>query len=385
MKLRTLPVFLAFLAMGFGDAVGPFVSLAKSEFQLSNSVASLIPFVGFSMFGLLSIPMGLVQDKRGKKFVLLLGLVVALVGLLNATFAVSSFTGFLITILLMGAGAAILQVAGNPFMRDVSEEGKYSRNLSLAQFVKAIGSLSGPLIPVMAARWFGASWKVIFPIYAVAILITLLAVSGLKVEEKRSKDRPATLGSCLKLLGNGYVFAMVAAIFLYVGAEVCVSSGIPLFLKESYQVDVNKVGLLGTGLFFLALTIGRFSGGVILNWMSARKFFIATSFVSILALAGLFVPDRTVAVVSFFLAGLGFANIFPLAFSLTVESLPQFTNELSGLMVTAIVGGAILPPLMGLVSDRSSVLIGFLVPMAAILYITWTAFLNATPRVREVK
>jgi fucose permease len=99
----------------------------------------------------------------------------------------------------------------------------------------------------------------------------------------------------------------------------------------------------------------------------------------------LFVPDRTVAVVSFFLAGLGFANIFPLAFSLTVESLPQYTNELSGLMVTAIVGGAILPPLMGLVSDRSSVLIGFLVPMAAIFYITWTAFLNSTPRVRDAK
>jgi len=385
MKLRTLPVFLAFLAMGFGDAVGPFVSLAKSEFQLSNAVASLIPFVGFSMFGLLSIPVGLVQDKRGKKFVLLMGLAVALVGLLNATFAVSSFAGFLITILLMGAGAAILQVAGNPFMRDVSEEGKYSRNLSLAQFVKAIGSLSGPVIPVVAARWFGASWKVIFPIYAVAILITLLAVSGLKVEEKRDKDRPATLGSCLKLLGNGYVFAMVTAIFLYVGAEVCVSSGIPLFLKESYQVDVNKVGLLGTGLFFLALTIGRFSGGVILSWMSPRKFFIVTSIVSILALAGLFVPDRTVAVASFFLAGLGFANIFPLVFSLAVESLPQFTNELSGLMVTAIVGGAILPPLMGLVSDRSSVLIGFLVPMAAIVYIAWTAFLNAKPRTQEAK
>jgi fucose permease len=251
--------------------------------------------------------------------------------------------------------------------------------------VKAIGSLSGPVIPVVAARWFGVSWKVIFPIYAVAILVTLLAVSGLKVDEKRSKDRPATLGSCFRLLGNGYVFAMVMTIFLYVGAEVCVSSGIPLFLKQNYNVDVNSSGLLGTGLFFLALTIGRFSGGVILSWIPARTFFIVTSFVSIVALAGLFVPDKSVAVVSFFLAGLGFANIFPLAFSLTVESLPQYTNELSGLMVTAIVGGAILPPLMGLVSDSSSVLIGFLVPMAAVAYITWTAFLNATPRARVVK
>lgn len=385
MKLRTLPVFLAFLAMGFGDAVGPFVSLAKSEFQLSNAVASLIPFVGFSMFGLLSIPVGLFQDKRGKKFVLLMGLAVALVGLLNATFGLSSFPSFLVTILLMGAGAAILQVAGNPIMRDVSEAGKYSRNLSMAQFVKAIGSLSGPLIPVAAARWFGASWRVIFPIYAVAILVTILAIGGLKVEEKRSKDRPATLGSCLRLLGNGYVFAMVATIFLYVGAEVSVSSGIPLFLKESYQIDINSIGLLGTGLFFMALTIGRFSGGVILSWMPARKFFIVTSVVSILALGGLFVPDRTVAVASFFLAGLGFANIFPLAFSITVESMPQYTNELSGLMVTAIVGGAVLPPLMGLVSDHSSVLIGFLVPLAALLYIAWTAFMNAKPRPQEAQ
>src|ERR1039457_2155465 len=79
MRLRTFPVFLAFLAMGFADAVGPFVSLAKNEFHLSNAVASLIPFVGFVMFGLLSIPMGVFQDRRGKKFVLMLGLVVALI------------------------------------------------------------------------------------------------------------------------------------------------------------------------------------------------------------------------------------------------------------------------------------------------------------------
>jgi len=91
MKLRTLPIFLAFLAMGFGDAVGPFVSLAKSEFHLSTTVASLIPFVGYIMFGLLSIPVGLWQDERGKKFFLLTGLGVALAGMLNATFGISSF------------------------------------------------------------------------------------------------------------------------------------------------------------------------------------------------------------------------------------------------------------------------------------------------------
>jgi len=376
MRFRTLPVFLAFLAMGFGDAVGPFVGLAKNEFQLSNTVATLIPFVGFSMFGLLSVPFGVFQDKHGKKLVLMMGLCVILVGLLNASFGLNSFARFLLTVLLVGAGAAILQVAGNPIMRDVSSPGKYSRNLSLGQFVKAIGSLSGPVIPVVAARHFGASWKVIFPIYAVAILITLLAVAALRVERKEPEHKAATVASCLALLKNGYVLAMVAAIFLYVGAEVCVSAGIPLYLKERFDIDINRVGLLGTGLFFTALTIGRLSGGVILNWMAPRKFFLLTCAASVAGLLGLWVPDRTVAVASFFLAGLGFANIFPLVFSLAVESLPERANELSGLMVTAIVGGAFLPPLMGLAADHATVQIGFLVPLAAILYVTGTAVVN---------
>jgi fucose permease len=376
MRFRTLPVFLAFLAMGFGDAVGPFVGLAKNEFQLSNTVATLIPFVGFSMFGLLSVPFGVFQDKRGKKLVLIMGLCVILAGLLNASFGLDSFARFLLTVLLVGAGAAILQVAGNPIMRDVSSPGKYSRNLSLGQFVKAIGSLSGPVIPVVAARYFGASWKVIFPIYAGAILITLLAVAALRVDRKEPEHKAATLASCLALLKNGYVLAMVAAIFLYVGAEVCVSAGIPLYLKERFDIDINRVGLLGTGLFFTALTIGRLSGGLILNWMAPRKFFLLTCAASVAGLLGLALPDRTLAVASFFLAGLGFANIFPLVFSLAVESLPERANELSGLMVTAIVGGAFLPPLMGLAADRSTVQISFLVPLAAILYVTGTAVAN---------
>jgi fucose permease len=119
----------------------------------------------------------------------------------------------------------------------------------------------------------------------------------------------------------------------------------------------------------MALTIGRLSGGVILNWVAPRKFALMTCGASIVGLLGLFVPDRTVAVASFFLVGLGFANIFPLIFSMAVESMPEHTNELSGLMVTAIVGGAFVPPLTGFVADHSTVQLSFLVPLAAILYI----------------
>jgi MFS transporter, FHS family, L-fucose permease len=356
--------------------VGPFVSLAKDQFQLSNTVASLIPLVGFSMFGLLSVAVGIFQDKRGKKFVLMMGLVVSLVGLLNAAFGLSSFPQFLITVLMMGAGAAILQVAGNPIMRDVSDAGKFARNLTLGQFVKAIGSLSGSLIPVAARYFFDLSWTVIFPIYAVVLLIATLLVSTVQVKREKPDGKSATFGSCLALLSNSYVLAMVIAIFLYVGAEVSMSANIPLFLKERYQIDVTKVGLLGTSLFFLALTVGRFCGGLALSWMKPRKFFVVTCVASILGLLGLFVPVREVAAASFVLIGLGFANIFPLVFSLAVEHMPERTNEISGLMVTAIVGGAILPPLMGVVADHSTVQLSFLVPIAAIAYIGCVALAN---------
>ena len=376
MKLRTLPIFLAFLAMGFGDAVGPFVGLARDEFQLSNAVAAMVPFTGFIMFGLLSVPMGVLQDRRGKKFVLMLGLLVAFAGLMNASFGLTTFARFLLTILLLGAGAATLQVAGNPIMRDVSDEGRFARNLTLGQFVKAIGSLSGAVIPVVAARAFGASWGVIFPVYAVAIALTIVAVATLKVKEQKP-DRPAaTLGSCLALLANPYVLSMVAAIFLYVGAEVSVSAGIPLLLKDRFGIDINREGLLGTGLFFTALTIGRFSGSVILTWMAPKRFLVVTCLLALAGPAGLFLPSSTLAIASFFVAGLGFANIFPLVFSIAVEKMPSHTNELSGLMVTAIVGGAFLPPVMGMVADRTTVMAGFLVPIAAVGYITWVAVAN---------
>jgi MFS transporter, FHS family, L-fucose permease len=377
--LRAVPVFLAFLAMGFADAAGPFVGLAKQQFNLSNFSAQLIAFTGFIMFGILSVPMGVFQDRKGKKIVLLLGLAIMLAGVLIPTlFGLDTFAVFLLAVLLLGAGATVLQVAGNPLMRDVSAEGKYSRNLSLAQFVKAIGSMSGPIIPVVAAQAFGLSWRVVFPIFSVAIAVALLASAGLHVTGAQSPTRQAaTLRSCLALLKNGYVSEMVLAIFLYVGAEVSVSSGIPLYLKDRFAIDIARTGLLGTGLFFAALTLGRFSGGVVLNWMKPKVFFALTCIVSILGLLGLFVPSRPVAVASFFVVGLGFANVFPLVFSITIDAMPDQSNALSGLMITAIVGAAFLPPLMGFVADRvHSVQFSFVVPLAAILYITWTALSN---------
>ena len=371
---KSFPIFLAFLAMGFGDAVGPFVGLAKEQFALSNFEAQLIAFMGFIMFGILSVPMGIFQDRKGKKTVLMLGLVIALVGLTIPLFGLSSYALFLLTILLLGAGAAILQVAGNPIMRDVSAPGKYSRNLSFAQFIKAIGSLSGSLIPFAAAKWFGADWKVLFPIYVAAILLTIVVVGLTKIKEEKSDREPANVASCLSLLNNKFILAMVMGIFIYVGIEICMSSGVPILLSSRYGIDLKTWGLLGNAFFFIAILTGRFLGSVILSWIKPSTFFKATTIFSILGVLLIFIDNQIVTIAGIFITGLGFANIFPLIFSITVDKLPERSNEISGLMVTAIAGGAFIPPIMGFVADTFTVVAGFSIPLLGLIYVTYLAF-----------
>lgn len=378
MNRKTFPILLAFLCMGFGDAVGPFVGLAKEQFALSNFEAQLIAFMGFIMFGLLSVPMGIVQDRTSKKRVLMIGLAVALVGLVLPLVGLNTYALFLLTILMLGAGAALLQVAGNPIMRDVSAEGKYSRNLSFGQFIKAIGSLSGSLIPFAAAKWFGASWSVLFPIYAASLLLTLVIIGLTRIEEQKNEKAPASLSSTFSLLSNKFVLSMVLGIFIYVGIEICLSTGVPILLNSRFGIDIETWGLLGNAFFFIAILTGRFFGSIILNWIKPTAFFRATVVASAVGIALIFVNNQAVTLAGIFITGLGFANIFPLIFSLAVDTLPERSNEISGLMVTAIAGGAFIPPIMGAVADSTSVVMGFAVPLVGLVYLAFLSFRNVS-------
>ncbi len=369
---KTLPIFFAFLCMGFGDVAGTLVGIAKAEYNLSDFQSNLVLFAGFLGFGLLSIPMGLFQDRRGKKTTLLIGLAVAIIGVAIPYFlTLSSFGILLIAVLILGLGAAILQVAGNPIMRDVSEPGKYSSNLSLGQFVKAIGSIAGPLIPVFAYYSTDIDWKILFPIFLMMMVVSFVLIATLRIEESKS-EKTASLGSCFRLLKEKFVLIMVLGIFLYVGAEASVNGNIAIYMQKLFGWQSEKAPLMIAN-FFAALTIGRLIGSQILKVLSPVKFLKITVTISILGLISLAAQHEIATWVSVFVIGFGFANVFPLIFSITVDKMPERTNELSGLMVTAIVGGAIVPPIMGFVADKTSVVPGFLVPLAAIVYIGWTA------------
>lgn len=384
MKLKTFPIFLAFLCMGFGDAVATFVGKAKDTFNLTNFEAQLVSFMGFIMFGLLSVPMGTLQNKISKKNTLLIGLLLAFVGVvLVLIMGVHSYAVFLTAVLLLGAGAAILQVAGNPIMRDVSEEGSYSSNLSLGQFIKAIGSNTAPIVFFVLALLAGAKatgsaeaeaakstfeWDLVFAIFAVGFAATMLAVFKLKIKETKSEST-VTVGSCISLLANPYVLAMVAGIFVYVGAENCISNGMPIYFTSKFGVASDLATQYVT-YFFLAIMAARLAGAAILRAIKPKTFLIISAAVSLAGFAMLLPENKILTTVALFVIALGYANMFPLIFSMAIDKMPSKANELSGLMVTAIVGAAILPPAMGYVADATkSNLIGFVVPFAAMVYI----------------
>ena len=368
--------------MGFGDVVGPLVGLAKDTFQLSYTMAQLVPFVGFIMFAVLSVPMGIYQDKKGKKLILILGLVVAFVGLLlpmiNGMYGAPvhfnpgeyfSYYVVLLSILLLCAGATILQVVGNPVMRDVSPEGAYAKNLSLAQSIKAVGSSFGFLLPPLVGMTLGLDWTILFPAFSLLIVITLILAAPLKISEQRdASTKRASLRSCLALLKNGYVLMMVASIFAYVGAEVSMSSGVPILLKDTFGIQGLSLWI-SWAIFFLPIVLGRFGGSIILSWLSAKKFLIITTILAAFGILAMFSTNEILTYIGIVLVGLGFANIFPLVFSITIEHMPERSNELSGLMVMAISGGAIVPLIMGKVADAGGVLAGFAVPLACLFYI----------------
>jgi FHS family L-fucose permease-like MFS transporter len=381
MKLRTLPIFFAFFVMGFVDAVGTLVGFAKNEYQLSGFMAGLLPFFGFIAFALFSVPGGVLMDKKGKKFLMLLSLAIVLVG--EALPAMT--TGYVMlvaAIFLIGIGMTLLQVAGNPIMRDVSEEGRFARNLTFAQFIKGLGSIAGPAVAIaLVAR--GLPWNSIFSVFGVVVAVTLAGVAFLRVEEKKGDDKPAaSIASSFALLGHPYVFMMIFGLFLYVGAEVGVNSWIATFLNQKFQFDLGSLATGGIAFFFVALSIGRLIGSAVLNFMSARQFLVVTAALSVLGTLGIMLGSKEVAVASIFLTGLGFGNVFPLVFSILIDRMPDRSAELSGLLCMAIAGGAVMPLVMGTVNDAfGSITAAMAIPFVSSLYILFLALRAA----REAK
>ncbi|MBD0851329.1 MFS transporter [Maribacter arenosus] len=351
---KLFPVFLTFIVMGFVDIVGVSTGYVQKDFGLSDSMAQFIPSMVFLWFFVFSIPVGILQDKIGKKKMMNLGIIITIIGLL-IPFIYYSFAVILIAFVFMGIGNTIVQVAASPLLQEVTPKEKLSSFLSLSQFIKAITSLTGPIIATYLAITYD-KWILVFLVYAIISVANVLWLSTTKIEENIKSETPATFSSCMKLLTNRFVLTMVIAIFLIVGADVGMNSNIQGFLMKLHGLTLENASY-GISIYFTALMISRFVGAILLQFLKPVFFLVTTTVLAIIGtLMIMFSATEMMAYIAIFIVGLGAGNLFPLVFSIAINKMPSRSNEISGLLIMAIVGGAIIPPIMGYVSSTSGII-----------------------------
>ncbi len=364
---KTLPVFMSFVVMGFIDIVGVATGFIKKDFGLTDDLAQLIPSMALFWFFVMSVPSGILQDRFGKRRMLNIGMLLTGLGMI-VPFIRYSFPLMLVAFIMLGIGNTIVQVSANPLLHDVAPHKKFSSYMSLSQFIKAIVSLLGPVIATGMSTLFG-NWKLVFVVYAVTSFLAVLWLYMTYIEETKSGHAAATFKSCFSLLGIRFLLIMVLGIFVLVGCEVSMNSNIANFLQSQFGLTLERASL-GISLFYAAEMIGRFSGAIILNWISARRFFLLTAILALVSLVLMVLTQSLlVAQIAIFLVGLGMANLFPLIFSIALEKMPDRANEVSGLMIMAVSGGAFFPPLMGLISANVSVIASFFVLVIGVIYL----------------
>jgi fucose permease len=335
--------------------------------MLTDNIAQLIPSMALFWFFVLSVPSGILQDRYGKKRMLNIGMLLTGIAMV-IPFIHYSFPVMLVAFIVLGIGNTIIQVSANPLLHDVAPHDKYSSYMSLSQFVKAIVSLLGPAIAALMSTMLG-NWKLVFAVYAFTSVLAIIWLYLTPIEETKSSNEAATFKSCFSLLKNRFILLMALGIFMLVGCDVGMNSNIANFLQNQFGLNLERASL-GISLYFTALMIGRFLGAVILNWISARRFLLLTTIVSLISLVGmLLAPSVLMVQVAIFMVGLGSANLFPLIFSIVLEKMPDRANEISGLMIMAVSGGAFLPPVMGMVSTNFGVKASFLVLVFAMIYL----------------
>ncbi len=370
-----VPVFLSFYIMGFVDLVGVATGYIKQDFNLSDSMAQLLPSMVFIWFALVSIPTGIFQDRRGKKKTVTLSMLITGIGLV-IPFVHYSYATVVIAFIILGIGNTILQVSANPLLIDISSKESKAANLSLSQFIKAIASMLGPILTAVLARYTG-NWKIIFPIYAILSVLAALWLSSVKIEESKPDKEPATLKTVLRLFKVKYIVVMLLSVFFMVGFDVAINSNIANFLSTRFSINLETASM-GISVYFAALMVGRFAGAFLLRKLNITKFLIFSTILTLVGLAGIIgISNLSLAWVMIFITGLGFSNIFPIIFTIAIEKRPEYANEISGMIILAVCGGAVIPPIMGVISDSFGVTQSLFVLVACILYVSYSAYYAA--------
>lgn len=356
---KLLPVLFGFFVMGFCDVVGISTSYVQQDFGLNETVAGFIPSMVFVWFLLLSIPSAIAMNRIGRKNMVQVSNAVTIVGML-IPFVEYNLATCMIAFVLLGIGNTMLQVALNPLLTNVVKGDALTSSLTVGQVVKAVSSFCGPFIAAFAATALG-NWQYLFPIFAGITLLSAAWLMCTRIEEQPAETRTSTMGAAFALLGDKRVLLLFLGIFFVVGVDVGTNTVAPKLLIERGGLLVEQAGY-GSSVYFVCRTLGALVGSILLVRISDAKYFRINIFAALAAIGVLYFVQGTVAMLAMIgLIGFFCSSIFSLIYSAALKSHPEKANEISGLMIMGVFGGAVIPPLMGVMADALGCQIGSLV------------------------
>ena len=287
-------------------------------------------------------------------------------------------------IFVSGIGVTAIQTAGNPFIRELDTPGPYTANLTIIIGVGALGSAFSPLlVPFIQAK--GLPWSLVYLIFGIISLILLLLLLTARIPKiKLLEEERISLPAIRSLLKEPVIIAYTLAIFFYVGAEVGTSSYIIVFMEKVHGFGNNvslwekgtfmylafpSASALVVGLFWFFQAIGRLITGQLMKSVDPRRIFIFHSAGTCIAILAAILAPAKIALIFFVLTGYFTCTSFTSIFSATIQSFNRFHGAISGILCTAIVGGAIIGFLVGSVGDRFGMRAAMTVNFIAFLYV----------------
>ena len=366
-------VFLIFFVISLlTNILGPIVPDIIDDFHLTLTAAALLPFSFFLAYGVMSIPTGMLVEAYREKRVILAAFMLAFLG--SVTFALTPHYGMAIcSLFVIGVGMAALQVAINPLLRVTGGEEHFAFNSATAQLIFGMASflsprlysylvssmggdpgLRNPLISSLSRLVpAGMPWVSIYWIFAAVTfaMVVIIFVSRFPAVERTTDEQAGTWDSHRKLLSKPIVYLYFFSVFTYVGCEQGTSNWISEFLSRYHHYDPHTAGADAVSWFWGLLTAGCFLGMLLLKVFDSRKVLIAFSCAALVCLTAALFGSAPVSRIAFPLMGLAASVMWPIIISLALNSVEELHGSFSGILCTAIVGGAVVPLIIGRLGD----------------------------------
>lgn len=364
----------------------------KAVFDLSYTQAMLVQFCFFGAYFIVSLPAGRLVKKIGYQKGIVIGLVIAAIGCLMFYPAASShsYPVFLSALFVLASGITILQVSANPYVTLLGSAKTASSRLTMTQAFNSLGTTVAPyfgalLILGEASDAMGAAESaesVQFPyLLLMAALLVLAAIFAFlklpKIADAEVSEGEIIEGSALQ---HKHLVLGAIGIFVYVGAEVSIGSFLVNFFGEADIAGLEEAEAAKYLTYYWGgAMVGRFIGAAVMTRVSAGKVLAFNSAAAVVLIAIAMLTSGQTAMVAILLVGLFNSIMFPTIFSLALHSLGKHTPQGSGILCLAIVGGAIVPVLQGVLADNIGVQLSFALPIICYVYIAYYGLVGSRP------